>query len=267
LARYYSDENIKILEDDRAHLRWRCLQLRQRFMGHQFRNEQATEFALQGFSRRLSTLVRCIENTLCTIPPDLDGIPTLDQTHDVAIQVQAFIFNVFGCLDNFAWVWVLEQNVTKPDGASLPPEWVGLRTQNKVVRDSLGQELRQYLEGMSDWFTYLEDYRHALAHRIPLYVPPFSVNPNNADRYRELERSIFALIVQRKNAEAQAQELERDSLRFFQPWIMHSWMGEARPIQFHTQMLTDFKTIEAIGARLLDELARPPASAGGAVVA
>ena len=178
MTRYYSDANIKIFEDDRAHLRWRCLQLQQRFMQHQFGNERAKEFAFHGFSRRLYTLVRCIENTFCAIPPDLDEVPTQDQTQDVAIQVQAFIFNVFGCLDNLAWMWVLERNITKPDGTSLPPEWVGLRTQNKLVRETLGEELRTYLDGISGWFKYLEVYRHALAHRIPLYVPPFSIVPN-----------------------------------------------------------------------------------------
>jgi hypothetical protein len=173
----------------------------------------------------------------------LDGVPTLDQKQDVGIHVQAFIFNIFGCLDNLAWVWVLERNVTNKDGAPLPPEWAGLRTKNRIVRDSLGQEFHQFLEDMSAWFTYLEDYRHALAHRIPLYVPPFAIDPNKADRYSELERSIFALIAQRNGAEAQAQELERDSLKFFRPLIMHSWTGDARTIQFHTQMLSDFKTI------------------------
>jgi hypothetical protein len=174
--------------------------------------------------------------------------------------VQAFIFNIFGCLDNLAWVWVLERNVKKSDGARLPSEWVGLRTTNKAVRDSLGEEFRQFLESMSNWFAYLEDYRHALAHRIPLYVPPFSIASNNAERYSELEQVIYELGRQRNIAEARAQQHERDQLRFFQPLIMHSWTGETRPIQFHTQMLTDFKTIEGIGARLLDELAKPPTS-------
>ena len=230
-------------------------QLQQRCMGHQFRNEPAKEFALHRFSRRLGTLVRCIENTFCAIPPKLDGVPTSEQTQDVAIQLQAFIFNVFGCLDNLAWMWVLERNVTKPDGTPLPAAWIGLGPGNEIVRDLLGQELHKVLEGTSDWFKYLEAYRHALAHRIPLYVPPFSIAPDNADRYSDLERSIFDLIVQREKAEAQAQQLERDSLRFFQPCIMHSWTGDARPIYFHSQMLIDFKMI---AAQLLDELAIQP---------
>jgi hypothetical protein len=140
-----------------APLRWRCLQLQQRFLQHQFGNERAKEFAFYGFSRRLFTLVRCIENTFCAIPPDLNEIPKLDQLQDVAIHVQAFLFNVFGCLDNLAWMWVLERNITKPDGAPLPREWVGLGPQNKAVRDECGQDLRQYLDSISGWFTYLED--------------------------------------------------------------------------------------------------------------
>ncbi len=79
-----------------------------------------------------------------------------------------------------------------------------LRTKNKIVGNTLGQELSQYLESMSDWFKYLDDYRHALEHRIPLYVPPFAIDPRNADRYSKLERSIVALIVQRNGAETQA---------------------------------------------------------------
>ena len=128
----------------------------------------------------------CIENTFSAIPTNFDEVPTLEQTGEMMIQVQAFIFNVFGCLDNLAWMWVLERNVTKDDGQPLPRGWIGLRPDNKDVRKSLGQELRQVLEDMDDWFTDLESLRHSLARQIPLYVPPFSVSPHNAEEYREL---------------------------------------------------------------------------------
>jgi hypothetical protein len=120
MTRYYTDEGIAKLAEAYAGLRGRCMQLQERCLRYKFGNERAQEFALHGFSRRLSCLVRCIENTFRIIPPDLDSLPTSDETHDVEIQVQAFIINVFGCLDNLAWVWTLERNVTKPDGGSLP---------------------------------------------------------------------------------------------------------------------------------------------------
>jgi hypothetical protein len=90
-------------------------------------------------------------------------------------------------------------------------------------------------------------------------VPPFAVAPGNADRLANIERSIFNLSLQRNEAEARAKERERDSLKVFQPWIIGSSDGRQRTIQFHTQMLTDFKTIENIGAELLRDLAGKPA--------
>jgi hypothetical protein len=152
-------------------------------------------------------------------------------------------------------MWVLERNITKPNGAPLPPEWIGLRTTNTLVRTSLTEDLRRYLESIAAWFEYLEDYRHALAHRIPLYIPPFAIAPNNEDRYHELEAAITQLIIQGDLAEADARKKERDSLKFFRPFIVHSW-SQAKPMEFHAQMLADFKTIEAISTKLLDDLVR-----------
>lgn len=233
------------------------MRLQERCMEFRFGNERAKEYAVHGLSRRLSGLVRCIENTFRAIPPELDGVPTSDAVHDTEIQVQAFITNVFGCLDNLAWVWVLERNTTKPDGEPIPPEWIGLRTTNKLVRKSLSGALRKHLEHAASWFAYLEDYRHALAHRIPLYIPPFAIDPRNEARYHEFEESITRLIIDGQLDEAAALKKERDGLKFFRPFIVHSW-GETRPMEFHVQMLADFKTIEAISAKLLDELATPP---------
>lgn len=152
-------------------------------------------------------------------------------------------------------MWVLERNVTKDDGQPLPPPWVGLRPDNKLVRKSLGQELRQVLEGMDEWFGYLEGLRHSLAHQIPLYVPPFSISSQNAEKFSKLEQSILALVVQREEMQVRAQECERDGLRFFRPWIVGSWEGQQKVIQFHPQMLCDFKTVEMIGVKMLGDLA------------
>jgi hypothetical protein len=258
MTRYYTDEGLEKLGDAYFGLRGRCMRLQERCMEFRFGNERAKEYAVHGFSRRLSGLVRCLENTFSAVPPELDGVPTSDAVHDTEIQVQAFIINVFGCLDNLAWVWVLERNITKPGGEPIPPEWIGLRAPNKLVRKSLSDELLKYLQNAAPWFEYLEDYRHALAHRIPLYIPPFAVDPRNEARYRELEESITRLIIDGQLDEADALKEERDGLKFFRPFIVHSW-GETEPMEFHVQMLADFKTIEAIGAKMLDELAKPAA--------
>jgi hypothetical protein len=151
---------------------------------------------------------------------------------------------------------VLERKVEKPNGEPLPRKWIGLRSPNTEVRASLGEELHKYLEGMAEWFEYLEDYRHALAHRIPLYIPQHAVDPRNEGRYHDLQATITRLIMQGQLAAAEPLERELNSLKFFRPFIMHSWAAGATPMVIHSQMLTDFNTIEEISAKILGELTR-----------
>jgi hypothetical protein len=256
VANFYSNEALEKLADACVGLRGRCMHLQERCLGHYFRNARAKEFACHGLSRRLSVLVRCIHNTFGIIPPELDGLPTTDSLHDAEIQVQAFVFNVFGCLDNLAWIWVEERNVKNPkDGKDLPPGCVGLRPKNEIVMASLDVDVRKYLNSMDGWFEYLENYRHALAHQIPLYIPPYGPRPGHEGRCRELEVALAELRGDLVELEALRREL--DQLILFKPYIMGSFTGRAKPMPFHWQMLCDFKTIEAISAKMLDALAVP----------
>lgn len=194
MARYYTEEGITKIAEAYAGLRGRCVNLQQRFIEYKFMNAKAREFALHGLSRRLGVLIRCIDNTFRIIPPQMEEVPTSDATQDATIQLQAFIINVSGCLDNLAWIWVVERNILKANGARLSPKEIGLRTPNVSVRESLPDGFREYLESIADWFAYLESYRHALAHQIPLYIPPYAIDPRNeADTMRSRRRSRRAL--------------------------------------------------------------------------
>src|SRR5207253_2849360 len=89
--------------------------------------------------------------------------------------------------DNLAWIWVEETALTRPDGTVIPNHWVGLRRTNRLIRDSFSNAFRQYLQSLDPWFTQMEAFRHALAHRIPLYIPPYVVTRANAAAYNDLE--------------------------------------------------------------------------------
>src|SRR5579862_727420 len=243
MANFYSDDHLARMADEIVGLERRLRTLQQSYFEYGFKNEQAKEFAHQGLSRRLSTLVRCVRNTFTALPPELEGIPTSNALHDAEIQMQAFIISVFGCLDNMAWIWESERSIIQPNGNPLPPEWIGLRPTNRTVWQSLSRGLRDYLDGIAPWFDYLEDYRHALAHRIPLYIPPFAVAPGNENRYRELEAEITKRVI----AGEPIGDLRREqnALKFFRPFIVHSWKDPTL-MSLHVQMLVDYRTIEAI---------------------
>src|SRR5712691_6588941 len=131
-------------------------------------NEAAYEFVRHGFVRRLGTLKRCIENVYSVYLPERCDKPARNECLDLAINLQSFIFNVFGCIDNLAWVWVKEKDILDKRGRPLRSQRVGLRSGCVVVHETLSPELQKYLVSREQWFEYLEDYRHALAHRIPL---------------------------------------------------------------------------------------------------
>ena len=46
------------------------------------------------------------------VPPNTAEPPGFDRLHDVQINLQAFIANLYGSSDNLAWVWVHEKQLT-----------------------------------------------------------------------------------------------------------------------------------------------------------
>jgi hypothetical protein len=115
------------------------------------------------------------------------------------------------------------------------------------------------LKNLDPWFEYLADFRHALAHRIPLYIPPYAIPRDNLAAYHELERRKLHLLQQWDFHGIDQLEREQLALGAFQPWMQHSFTEGAKPIPFHPQMLADFNTVDEVGRKLLAELDRPQA--------
>ncbi len=251
---YFSTERLEQLEAERDEARLRYERLIIAMTQCTLSNKFAAEVIAQGFGRRVRLLIRCIENIFEYIPPERLDDPTEEERQDCVINLQAFVWNVFGCLDNLALAWVHEKQIK--DGAEeLKPVEIGLRKKNKAVWKSLPQKVRQYLDTKEsrEWFTSLDNYRHALAHRVPLYVPPAVVMPSNT----------VALELNRKWQEARDRfdpdEMERlddelRKLRLFRPWMKHSYEEKSEEIEFHVRTLFDLKKVEDIGLLMFDAL-------------
>jgi hypothetical protein len=222
-----------------------------------FQNERAAEFMQHGYLRRVSTLARCIENAFSLIPMETEIVPERDILLDTAINIQAFYANVYGCIDNLAWVWVYEKGLDKQFNRTE----VGLRAKHGKVRATLSTDFQSYLVTLDEWFGYMAEYRDAVAHRIPLYVPPGGVKTANVDAYNELERKIQqALYVQFDGVAYERLRAEQEKLVTYQPIITHSYIETTARFAFHVQMVVDFMTVDELGEKMLDELGinRPP---------
>ncbi|PJI39444.1 hypothetical protein [Ferrovibrio sp.] len=218
-----------------------------------YNSADARENALHGFCRRLRTLKVCIENVFALCPPDSTKAP--EDIEDVTINIQAFIFNLYGALDNLAWIWVFEKKVTHPDGTPLKPGHVGLGPKFASVRKSLSPELQAKLKtkAMRKWFVHIEDYRHALAHRIPLYIPPYLVDPKHQDRHYELSCLAAEAFGRQDYEEYDRLEAEQLALGWFDSCITHS-ITKARAVLFHPGLLANWRTLQMIFEMIIYDL-------------
>jgi hypothetical protein len=251
LKRYYKQEQLEQIKEKRETIDRRYNNLLLKVSRWPLQNEHAREFALHGYMRRVGTLRRCIDNVFKLVPPGTIKIPSKTKLHDIQINVQAFIANVYGATDNLAWVWVHERGLAD----KIPRNHIGFRVSNKEVRSSLPSAFHDYLKTLDPWMKYIVEYRDALAHRIPLYIPPGGVPTKNVDAYNDLESRIRdALHVRGDGFEYQRLSAEQSLLLVFQPVITHSIRETTAHFAFHAQMIADFATVEELGLKMLREI-------------
>jgi|SRR5882724_7157440 len=203
-------------------------------------------------------LLRCVENVFTICPVDRVELLNCDELTDLQINLHAFVINVHGLLDNLAWVTVFEK---APDGF-LDRRSVWLF--NPKLRPHLPTAAQQYL-GEPDivrWFEkYARDYRDALAHRIPLYVPPSGLDEADSEKYAQLESQLADKLKERDFEGFGALLEKQGRLGKIFPVFQHSFgdPDASEPIAFHPQLVADMNTISAI----VRVVAPPTASPGG----
>lgn len=251
---YFKPEHLIDIKEKLSTIETKYNRLLMTFAHYRFETENAREYAHHGFARRVGTLRRCIENVFTFIPPETEKIPERQVLYDAQINIQAFFANVYGSIDNLAWIWVYERLL---DG-TIQRNRVGLRAQHTEVRSSLSGEFQRYLRERDDWMEHVIEYRDALAHRIPLYIPPGGVPTRGIDAYNDLARRMNeALYVRGDPFEYERLSAEQEALLLFQPLITHSIKETTARFAFHGQMLADYFTIEEMGYKMLEELKKP----------
>ena len=158
-------------------------------------NTKASEYLMHGVCRRLKTINRCIHNIFNISAPDrVEKLPN-NELIDININLHAYFVNIAGIFDNLAWVFVHENDLLgRPKNRKINKHGVGLFSVN--TQNHLKVELKDYLtsDRINSWYSdYSKNYRDALAHRIPLYVPPATLNDSESERYNSLEDELQKL--------------------------------------------------------------------------
>lgn len=247
----YTDEDVTEIESRRDEWLERESALTRDLFLLQLESDQAREMMTHGVCRRISDLKHGLGRVFEIIPLQ-ETEPSRDAIWDATAFLQAFIINVFGAMDNLAWLWRLEADVRGRNSQPLHRKRIGLTPDNADLRASLSARTRGYLGGLDAWFGYLEAYRHALAHRIPLYIPAKQLDDVDAAEFARLQAQVGApgwdwhqwgdnLAAQRR-------------LGVFEPVMMHSFGEGARPVRFHGQMVCDFATVIEVAEHIVADI-------------
>ena len=215
--------------------------------GQETANARAREHLLQGVARRIRSLGRSITNVFELFPPTTKNPLPSGSLADVQINLHAFLINLSGIFDNWAWAYVLRHNLESKIGGRRN---VGLFLES--TRKYLPLELRENLslKDSSGWHgDYLKSFRDALAHRIPPYIPPAQFTPDQGDQYNSLEVEKVDCI--KSMSWTRLAEIEREQSEIGMPCLtfLHSFGENTAPavLYLHPQMLTDARTILEFG--------------------
>lgn len=250
----YSEEQVQWMRTDFEGLSRRKTTLMEGYILREYSDGHAQEYARHGFCRRIQIMAHCIGGVFTKLPPNRDEVPSDEVVRDATVYLQAFVFNAFGSMDNLAHIWVSERDVKRGNGKALGRMEIGFGKKYRWVMESLPPEFGQHLVDIEAWLEYLADFRHALSHRIPLYIPPSLVTDDKLEEHRRMDAEIHDAIRRREFVEVEELEKAQNELISFLPVTTHSFEEQAKFVYFHRQMLTDFNMVEEVAMKMLRAL-------------
>jgi len=246
----FGDEALAQLHQEHAELTARYTRLLiacSRF-GQTLASVRAREFMTHGVGRRLSIIYRCVINIFRLFPPEQEK-PLSDYDRiDVQINHHSFLINVYGVIENLALSAAHEvQAIGKRKDGKIPAKQINLF--DEEFRSLLSAPLQAYLKKaqIDHWYReYAKNYRDALAHRIPPYVPPSALNSEEQDAYHELDHEIDCARAAGDFAKVEDLQEKQARVGSANPLFVHSFSENAKPMYLHAQVLADFATIEQL---------------------
>ncbi|MBF0375966.1 MAG: hypothetical protein HQK72_00610 [Desulfamplus sp.] len=205
------------------------------------------EHLLHGAGRRVRVIRRSIENVFSLFPPSTAQPLNSDVLDDVQINLHAFLINIYGLYDNWAWAYVLRHDLK-----SLISNRHKVGLFNEATQRHLPDQLRTFLSSPVTiaWHkSYAKSFRDALAHRIPPYIPSAELTPEEKCHFNELHAEILECT---KNLNLERLEevlVEQGTLGSPSFTFLHAFTEDEppRPLLLHPQLLSDGMFIADFG--------------------
>lgn len=251
----YTADQIEEAEADLRKWADRLGEANERVVARRWRTKSGEEFGCHGLGRRLHDLDHTAQRIFEVLPMS-EGQPSRMALKDATAFLQCFVINCSGAIDNVAHVWISEANIRHPDGSDLRNHEIGfsVRAAHRRFVSSLPRSLAAKMSDREEWQRYLTSYRHALAHRIPPYIPPRQWTDEDAAKYNQLDIEKLGAIRRHDWNRIGQIESEQGRIGHFNALMMHSYGAQAQPMWLHPQLICDLATIVDLSESLLDGL-------------
>jgi hypothetical protein len=223
---------------------------------------KARNFVHHGIGRRVTVLKRALGNIFEAFPPSLVEPLEMDDLADVQINLHAFVMNLYGFFDSCAWSFVLRHNIeSKIKNAA------NIGMFKRETRRYLPEPIKAFLDTkeMQDWHMhYLKNYRDALAHKIPLYIPPSTISPADGVRLAHIQSEKMENLVVRDTERYRVLQNEENSMSKPCFTFVHSFddPSSLKHIHLHPQLLSDAGVVIEFGRIFFENWLEEPTNAG-----
>ena len=216
-----------------------------------FKNEKALEHATRGLCHRLNIARACAMNVFDAYRPDRKGLPSTKEVIEMTINFQSFVFNIYGCLDNLAWIWASESGFQHKNVFEI--QFSSEKNKSGLL-NTLSQDFQKYWKSISDKLKHLKELRDALAHRIPLSVPPYVALPEKMQECAPLEDELQQANLRGDVDRHKEINKKLEELTFFEPICMHSPMESSSAYCLWMECIGGLGLITDICEKLIPEI-------------
>lgn len=144
---------------------------------------QTRDYMIYGVGRRLNILIYSLQTLIEIVHPAREEPLTSDEGRAITRDLNVVYINLVGVIDNLAWAAFHQRAPNAIDLLGVPQ--IGLFTQ-ALARTPELQPLAQSLEEYRAWFRDMRGRRDPSAHRMPLYLPPAILGPEQAAEHVRL---------------------------------------------------------------------------------
>lgn len=250
----YTHEQVNHLQDEHRALQEALQKLLMQcvIQGDAVTNIKAKEYMLHGAARRLRIMARALGNIYQIYPPSNTKILDRDSLTNLEINLHAYLINLYGVFENFAWSFVALHDLEAAIGGRMK---IGVFC--PATQKFFPEPIQSYVQetATKKWFDdYLKNYRDALAHRIPLYVPPATYTAAEAVIYKALEAEKIECFKQHRWDRIDEIWHEQDGFGVPSKMFLHSFSEHEslKPVLMHPQVLCDGMSIVEFGRVYLE---------------